>query len=675
MACRMDDEQGYDVNRLEGEVRENLLCSEVMNDDEQGYDVNRFLGEVREDLLCSVCQDVPKDPRVCQNEDHIFCLAHISRHLHQNSHTCPVCRDPLTPETLKRPTRFLKNYLEDLKIKCDHHDRGCPDVVRLEDLQRHVDQCGFAPVMCGNEGCGTEVNRRDKENHEKNLCQFRIAKCHDCKDIKASQNGMKASQDGMKASQDEMKASQDEMKASQNEMKASQDEIKASQDEIKEFQSEVKIEMEEIERKQDEMKENVGEIKKSQDVINVRVNQMKENVDEIKQSQNDINDKVNQMKENGDVMKQSQEVINVKVNKMKDNVDEIKQTQAEMKADQMAFEAEARNQFGRMTEMLNQLLEGRNRNNNDAQALDPPVPVNNQDIIIIGGWYAPEMERVLNRVEKFNIVEGKSTQLPKLNHPRGNSASCLYNGDVIIAGGYDGQASTDSIEILKMKQDPLRWTMFDGKLPVKLSSHEVIIYQGKLYIIGGFNAREKKTTDKIYELSIIPPYTAKLLARMPQSRRNHRAEIVNGKLFILGGSTTNLSKGAIDSVVVYDFIKNELKPCPSLLKAVWGMSTVTWGNMVILIGGQDKNDQVLNEVTMYDIESGQSQKLPPLIHKRFGSSAVIMHDVIVVLGGWNKEEGHLNSLESFTMGGDHWRELPAMKEKRHLATAVVKPRN
>ena len=219
----MDDEQGNDVNRFEGEVREDLLCSEVMDDEEQGYDVNRFVGEVREDLLCSVCQDVPKDPRVCQNEDHIFCLAHISRHLHQNSHTCPVCRDPLTPETLRRPTGFLKNYLDDLKIKCDHHDRGCPDVVRLEDLQRHVDQCGFAPVMCRNEGCETEVNKSDKENHEKNLCQFRITKCHDCKDIKASQNGMKASQDEMKASQEEMKASQDEIKVQNTRM---EDEIK-----------------------------------------------------------------------------------------------------------------------------------------------------------------------------------------------------------------------------------------------------------------------------------------------------------------------------------------------------------------------------------------------------------------------------------------------------------------
>jgi N-acetylneuraminic acid mutarotase len=360
---------------------------------------------------------------------------------------------------------------------------------------------------------------------------------------------------------------------------------------------------------------------------------------------------------------------------IQDNVDEMKQTQAEMKADQKVFEAEARNQFKRMTEMLSQLLEGRNVNNNGAQAFDPLVPVNNQDIIILGGWYAPDAKNVSNTVEKFNVLQGKSTQLPKLNHRRANSASCVYNAYVIITGGFNGKGGTDSIEILEINQNPLRWMMFDGKLPVKLSGHDVIVYQGKLYVMGGLNSNENKINDDIYELSIIPPYTAKLLTRMHQPRQNHRAEIVNGKLFILGGRTTNLTKDTIDSVVVYDFINNEVKPCPSLPKPVSSMSTVTWGSMVILIGGRDKNDQVLNEVTMYDTETGQSQKLPQLIHKRIGSSAVIMHDVIVVLGGYNKEEGHLNSVESFKMGGDHWRELPRMKEKRHFATAVVKPRN
>ena len=156
------------------------------------------MDEVKEGLLCLICKEVPKDPRLCKNKDHFFCLAHISRHLKQNSQTCPYCRDPLTLETLRHPTGFLKNYLDDLKIKCDHHDRGCTDVVRLEDLPRHVAQCEFAPVICGNEGCEMVLNKRDKECHEKNICQFRIAKCHYCTEIKACLEEMKANQDKWK---------------------------------------------------------------------------------------------------------------------------------------------------------------------------------------------------------------------------------------------------------------------------------------------------------------------------------------------------------------------------------------------------------------------------------------------------------------------------------------------
>ena len=348
-----------------------------------------------------------------------------------------------------------------------------------------------------------------------------------------------------------------------------------------------------------------------------------------------------------------------------------------MKADQVMFKAEVSQQFQTMTEMLNQLLLVKNVNNNGAQAVGPSVPANNQDIILGGQYGGSAKDKILNTVEKFNIAEGTSTELPPMNLARVSSASCVYNGDVIVAGGFVGQDGTDLIEILKMNQHPLRWTMFDGKLPVKLTSHDVTVYQDKLYIIGGDNWTEKKISDAIYELSLAPPYTVKLLVRMPQpiARRNHRAEIVNGKLFILGGTTTGWPKDGTDSVVVYDFIKNEIKPCPSLPEPVATMSTVTWGNMIIVVGGVDKNDQVLNDVIMYHIETGRSERLPSLKHKRIGLSAVIMHDVIVVLGGENKEEGYLNSVESFTMGDDQWKELPGMKEKRHYANDVVTPGN
>ena len=323
--------------------------------------------------------------------------------------------------------------------------------------------------------------------------------------------------------------------------------------------------------------------------------------------------------------------------------------------------------------MVKQALQGNNLNNNGAQPLDQTVLVKSKDIIILGGIYPPDIENILDTVEKYNIEEAKSSDLPQMNHPRAQSASCVYKGDVIVAGGCDGEDATDTIEILKMNQDPLRWTIFHVKLPVKLSNHVVIVYKDKLYVIGGHNWSERKTSDGIYELSLVPPYTVKLLIRMPQPRRHHRAEIVNGKLYIVGGATTRSCKDAIGSVVVYDFVWNEIKQCQFFPEPVFMMSTVAWGNMIIIIGGKDKNDEILNDVIMYDTETGLSQNLPPMIHKRCGHCAVIMNDVIVVFGGWNRENKHLNSVETFSIGNNVWKELPGMKEKRHFASAVVKP--
>ena len=244
-----------------------------------------------------------------------------------------------------------------------------------------------------------------------------------------------------------------------------------------------------------------------------------------------------------------------------------------------------------MTMMINQALQGNNLNNNGgAEAIYPAIP--NQDIIA-GGLRAPGLENVPNTAETFNIVEGKSTQLPSMNIARAQSASCVYNGDVIVTGGYDGKGVTDSIEILKINQHPLRWTMFDDKLPVKLCDHAVVVYQDKLYVIGGKNWSENKVFDRIYELTLTPLYAFKLLANIPQPRCYHSSVLVNGHVYVIGGTTTRQAKDATDSVIAYDFIKNEIKSCPSLLKPVFAMATVTWGNMIVVLGGADMKMTIL----------------------------------------------------------------------------------
>ena len=156
-----------------------MACSSNVLD---GYEDCRFEKDVDEHFHCSICLNVLKDARMCKNNEHVFCLACISEHLKVNSQTCPECNEHLTIDTLRRP-RGLNNYLSKLKINCDYANRGCPVYSCVEELEAHVANCGYAPVLCSNEGCGMEINRQEREHHENVVCQFRKVKCHDCGQI------------------------------------------------------------------------------------------------------------------------------------------------------------------------------------------------------------------------------------------------------------------------------------------------------------------------------------------------------------------------------------------------------------------------------------------------------------------------------------------------------------
>ena len=221
-----------------------------------------------------------------------------------------------------------------------------------------------------------------------------------------------------------------------------------------------------------------------------------------------------------------------------------------------------------------------------------------------------------------------------------------------------------------MDHHPLKWKVFEGKLPSGLSSHSMVglSRQVACHWRNVFE-RQQRISNAIHEISLISSHITKRLFNLPQARRNHRAELANDEPFVLGGTTTGLSKDAINSVISYDLIKHERKRCEALPYHVSGISTVTSGSKNIVIGGTNKNGQVLNDANMYETVTRKSEKLSSMIYRRSGCSAVILQEVIYVMGGWNQDQGYLNSVQCLTIGN----ELPGLKEKRKLATAVVKP--
>ena len=148
---------------------------------EYGYPDEQFETVVSDNLHCAICSCVLKDPVMCKNE-HCFCRGCITKHL-ENSQTCPSCNQGLTVESLAVPPRILRNLLSELRIRCDHHDRGCQEIVQLGNLVSHVAVCGKAPVVCANIECSSEINREDQFQHQGQECKFRKRKCENCKEM------------------------------------------------------------------------------------------------------------------------------------------------------------------------------------------------------------------------------------------------------------------------------------------------------------------------------------------------------------------------------------------------------------------------------------------------------------------------------------------------------------
>ena len=555
-----------------------------------GYDDSRFENVVDENFHCSICYNVLKEPRMCRNNEHIFCRACISEHLKVNSETCPECNEHLSLDTLRKAPRVLRNCLSKLKINCDHASRGCPQFTCLEELETHVSNCGYAPVMCSNAECGMEINKQDKVHHETEVCEYRRVKCQNC-------------------------------------------------GKMQEVVGRLEGKMMELDRKVEEAR---GETKKeSQELRNVAKNTSDKVEAMIEEVKNEVKNEVRKV--NNEVGEVKKEVKDVKENisKVNKDLDEVKVMMSQV------------------LEKLN-MLEHVNKLPSPAEGM---LNIPREDILIAGGWGDS------SSTEIFSWEKNGWFEVSAMNEDHVRASSFIYKDQLFITGGIFSK----TMETLDLSVLPLKWREFPGRLLYECGNDHTVIYQERVIHIGGFNYDENEESNMISELQLTSPYTVKELCQMPEPRENHGAEIFEDKVLILGGQKV-LAREDLDSVLEFDVKTNQCKEMPPLPRPLTSMATVQWRDQVVVLGGYDKDNKVLNDVFMYNIKTGKITVLPSMLEKRSGCCAVITGDTIVVMGGTNEKRVDLNSVECFTIGNSTWEYLPAMNKEKSRAVAEVLPR-
>jgi hypothetical protein len=286
-----------------------------------------------------------------------------------------------------------------------------------------------------------------------------------------------------------------------------------------------------------------------------------------------------------------------------------------------------------------------------------------ENIIVAGG--------VLNdSVEMFNWRQRTWSPLQSLPKQRYGATSFVHNNHVTIAGGSCSGCIDDMIR-MNINPNPdlsMHWSNCPVKLPAKLVYHSSVLYNDHLIVTGGQSGNA--VSDCIHEVQLVPPHTLQTLSRMPEPRRDHSSQLFDDNLLIVGGRTTDIHRDNLSSVVLYDIKKNECKQLAPLPYEVSQMSTVRWGDNIVVIGGGDKRGEELDTVIIYNVKTEQSHLLPSMRCKRRGCTAVVIGNNIVVLGGWS-EQRLLKSVEAFNFESYTWQELPEMSQTRWFPTAVA----
>uniref|UniRef100_A0A1A9WZR6 E3 ubiquitin-protein ligase NRDP1 n=1 Tax=Glossina brevipalpis TaxID=37001 RepID=A0A1A9WZR6_9MUSC len=109
-----------------------------------GYDLQRFQGEVDEELICPVCCGVLEEPVEAAECEHTFCRTCINDWLSRQS-SCPLDTNSLTVANLRPASRIMKRLLSRLSITCNNAGRGCTLILRLDALNSHLEECEHNP--------------------------------------------------------------------------------------------------------------------------------------------------------------------------------------------------------------------------------------------------------------------------------------------------------------------------------------------------------------------------------------------------------------------------------------------------------------------------------------------------------------------------------------------------
>lgn len=151
-----------------------------------------------------------------------------------------------------------------------------------------------------------------------------------------------------------------------------------------------------------------------------------------------------------------------------------------------------------------------------------------KNVYVVGGF------DFLNRLDtcyKYNTTTNKWTTFPSLSHGRSDATCIVYNGKLLVSGGYDGERTLSRNEIIDLKNPSTGWEEF-ASLRQPRSGHNLVIYRGVLYAIGGFQHGHSAETCEYYDSA---NNEWRVAPSMKEERSTFAVIVFDGYIYAIGG--------------------------------------------------------------------------------------------------------------------------------------------
>ncbi|CRG94188.1 zinc finger protein, putative [Plasmodium gallinaceum] len=132
--------------------------------------------EIYENFICSVCLDLCDTP-VITLCNHICCYKCMYYSL-LHKRNCPICKQIIRNNNLKKISGKRKKEYEELRIKC----YLCEKKMKIKNHKKHLNECEYR--KCKNYILGCEYyDKKDKIKLHEELCEHRLISCSSCSNL------------------------------------------------------------------------------------------------------------------------------------------------------------------------------------------------------------------------------------------------------------------------------------------------------------------------------------------------------------------------------------------------------------------------------------------------------------------------------------------------------------